>query len=67
MQWVSGDKSWAPYLDLERLRPLQGYLEAIGVEGIGNLRGATEPLLDDDLQVSLGHIRISPAPLDRRL
>ena len=60
VQWVSGDRSWVPYSDLEHLRPLQEYLEAIGVEGIENLRGATEPLLDNDLQVSLGHIHLSP-------
>ena len=60
VQWVSGDRSWVPYSDLEHLRPLQEYLEAIGVEGVENLWGATEPLLDDDLQVSLGHIHLSP-------
>lgn len=49
-----------PYSDLEHLRLLQEYLEAIGVEGIRNLQGATEPLLNNDLQVSLGYIYISP-------
>ena len=60
VQWVSGDRSWVPYSDLEHLRPLQEYLEVIGVEGVENLRCTTEPLLDDDLQVSLGHIHLSP-------
>jgi len=37
LQWVSGDRSWVPYSDLEHPRPLEEYFEVIGVDGIEDL------------------------------
>lgn len=59
VQWASGDRSWVPYCDLEHLRPLKEYFEALGVDGVENLGGVSEVSPSDDPQVSLGHMKFA--------
>lgn len=57
VQWTAGDQSWLPYEEIAHLKALTDYFEAIGVDGIENLRDVGDGgLSDDDPQVSFGHL-----------
>jgi len=54
VQWASGDRSWVPYHDLERLRPPDDYFEVLGVDCVEFFGRVSEASPGDDPQVFLG-------------
>ena len=58
--WKSGDRTWVPYTSVAHLEALNAYLEAQGVEKIGDLPDGTG-VLPDDPQVFVGMVGVGLA------
>lgn len=60
--WTLGDRSWIKFDEIKSSRALAEYFEAQGIKDVMGLwRMTNEDPSDDDPQVSLGHILMSPS------
>ncbi|THH27322.1 hypothetical protein EUX98_g6861 [Antrodiella citrinella] len=57
--WKTGDRTWVPYHTVAHVGALAAYLEAVGVEQIGDLTEGTGTPPTDDPQIFIGQLEIA--------